>query len=374
MSRARNHTTEQPKEDRLRVLVVDDSPVARAVLRSILESDERIEVIGVARNGWEAVQLTAQLQPDVITMDVRMPRMDGYEATRQIMAYNPTPILIVTASLAKQDVDFSFRMLEAGALDILEKPAGDEPQSLRSRAQDLIERVLLLSRVRVITHLRGRRKRPSPPGPPPPLPTIEVIPAPVPAEAPERIVVIGASTGGPRAIQKILKGLPRDFSAPILIVQHMATGFMQGLVEWLSGEIPLRIAIARNGEGLEPGRIYVAPEGRQMTVNQRTIQLANTPRTNPIPSIDVTMHTAAQFFGRRAVGVLLTGMGDDGAQGLLTIHRAQGITIVQNEASSTIFGMPRVAIQLGAAQKILPLNEIAPAICSAVHAQEKVPS
>ncbi len=359
---SQQQTAGQPKK--LRVLVVDDSPVARAVLRSILERDGQIEVVGLARNGWEAVQLTAQLRPDVITMDVRMPGMDGYEATRQIMAYHPTPILIVTASLAKQDVDFSFHMLEAGALDIFEKPAGDDPSALRNRAQALIERVRLLSRVRVITHLRGRRRQPAPT--PAPLAPVQVQPAPMPLQSPERLVVIGASTGGPRALRQVLHRLPADLPAPVLVVQHMAVGFMQGLVEWLAGETALQVATAHDGEGLAPGRVYVAPENRHLLVEPRRVRLADRPATTPIPSVDVTMHAAARTFGRRAIGVLLTGMGDDGARGLLAIRRAGGSTIAQDEATSTIFGMPRAAIELGAAEQVLPLEAIAPAIQEAV--------
>ncbi len=353
---------------KLRVLVVDDSPVARAVLRSILEGDPGIEVVGLARNGWEAVQMTARLRPDVITMDVRMPEMDGYEATCQIMAYHPTPILIVTASLSKQDVDFSFRMLEAGALDILEKPAGEDPVALRSKARDLIERVRLLSRVRVITHLRGRRA-----GRPLPLASIRAEPCPVPAEAPDRLVVIGASTGGPRALQRILSSLPADFPAPILVVQHIASGFTRGLVEWLAGETRLRVSLAHQDDGLVPGRVYIAPEGCHLLPNHRRIHLAETPRTPLIPSVDVTMRAAAQNLGRRAIGILLTGMGNDGAEGLLAIRRAGGITIAQDQATSTIFGMPRAAIELGAPQQVLPLEEIAPALLRAVVGEKETP-
>lgn len=345
--------------ERLRVLVVDDSPVARAVLRSILESDPGIQVVGVARNGWEAVQLTSRLRPDVITMDVRMPEMDGAEATEQIMAYYPTPILVVTASLAKEDVDFSFRMLEAGALDIFEKPAGDDPVALRACAQALVERVRLLARVRVITHLRGRRRRRIEPTSPPPA---------VPHGAsPSRLVVIGASTGGPKALQRVLSGLPSGFPAPILVVQHIASGFIQGMCDWLAGEIRLPIGVARDGEALEPGRVYVAPENRHLVPEHDRLHLSDRPRTTPMPCVDVTMEEAARVFGGRAVGVLLTGMGSDGARGLLAIRKAGGRTIVQNQSTCTIFGMPRAAIELGAAEKVLPLEEIASALVEVVY-------
>ena len=355
------------KAKRLRVLVVDDSPVARSVLRSILESDPSIEVVGTARNGWEGVQMATQLAPDVITMDVRMPEMDGYEATQQIMAYHPRPILIVTASLAKQDVDFSFRMLEAGALDIFEKPAGDDPDALRGRAQALVERVRLLSRVRVITHLRGRRRV----GPPePPIRHVEVKPSAVPAEAPDWLVVIGASTGGPRAIQRVLAQIPQTFPAPVLVVQHIANGFIQGLADWLDGETQLSVAVARQGEGLVAGRVYIAPEGQHLVPERRALRLAATPRTTPIPSVDVTMQAAAQSWSTQAIGVLLTGMGGDGARGLLAIRKAGGVTIAQDQATSTIFGMPNVAIQLGAAQQVLPLDKIAVAIQAVVTQEE----
>lgn len=357
----------RPDEKRLRVLVVDDSPVARSVLRSILESAPGVEVVGTACNGWEGVQMATQLQPDVITMDVRMPEMDGYEATQQIMAYHPRPILIVTASLAKQDVDFSFRMLEAGALDIFEKPSGDDPEALRGRAQALVERVRLLSRVRVITHLRGRRKVHAPA----PIRHIEVKPSIVPLETPGHLVVIGASTGGPRAIQRILARLPGDLAAPVLVIQHIANGFTQGLADWLAGETALRVAVAREGEGLAAGRVYVAPEGRHMVPERKTIQLSATPRTAPIPSVDVTMQAAAHSWGAAAIGVLLTGMGSDGARGLLSIRKAGGTTIAQDQATSTIFGMPHAAIQIEAACKVLPLDEIAAAVQEAVRAPVK---
>ncbi len=350
--------------ERLRVLVVDDSPVARAVLRSILESDPGIEVVGLARNGWEAVQLTSRLRPDVITMDVRMPEMDGVEATEQIMAYYPTPILIVTASLAKEDVDFSFRMLEAGALDIFEKPAGDDPVALRACAQALVERVRLLSRVRVITHLRGRRRRKSEP----------TYPLQGTPQGASRLVVIGASTGGPKALQRVLSRLPSAFPAPILVVQHIASGFIQGMCEWLAGEIRLPIGVARDGEVLEPGRVYVAPENRQLVPEHDRLHVSDRPRTTPMPSVDVTMQEAARVFGARAVGVLLTGMGSDGAQGLLAIRKAGGQTMVQDQSTCTIYGMPRAAIELGAAQKVLPVEEIASALMEAVYQNVAIPT
>ncbi len=370
IKRVRYRTPDDDNERKLRVLITDDSPVARAVLRSILEREPGIEVVGVARNGWEAVQMTAQLHPDIITMDVRMPQMDGFQATQQIMAYHPTPILIVTASLAKQDVDFSFRMMEAGALDIFEKPAGDDPEALKARAHALVERVRLLSRVRVITHLRGRRRG----VPPKPLTPVEVAPTPVPAKSPERIVVIGASTGGPRALQRILSQLPEDFPAPIVVIQHMASGFTQGLAEWLGGETLLRVALAQDGEGLAAGRVYIAPDGRHLIPNPRVIRLEDSPKTLPMPSVDVTMHAAARNFGRRAIGVLLTGMGSDGAHGLLAIRGAKGITIAQDQSSSTIFGMPRAAIELGAAQQVLPVAGIAPILLQTVKAAVTAPT
>jgi two-component system chemotaxis response regulator CheB len=188
----------------------------------------------------------------------------------------------------------------------------------------------------------------------------------VPVETPDRLVVIGASTGGPRAVQRILMRLPDNLPAPILVVQHIANGFTQGLADWLSGETALRVAVAREGEGLAAGRVYVAPEGRHMMPERKTIQLSTTPRTSPIPSVDVTMQAAARSWGAAAIGVLLTGMGSDGARGLLSIRQAGGTTIAQDQATSTIFGMPQAAIQLKAVLKVLPLDEIAAAIEEAV--------
>jgi len=214
----------------------------------------------------------------------------------------------------------------------------------------------------VITHLRGRRKA----GPPDPIRHVEVKPSTVPAETPGRLVVLGASTGGPRAVQRILARLPGDLDAPVLLVQHIASGFTQGLADWLAGETALRVAVAREGEGLAAGRVYVAPEGQHIVPERQTIRLSATPRTLPIPSVDVTMQAAARNWGAAAIGVLLTGMGSDGARGLLAIRQAGGITIAQDQATSTIFGMPNAAIQIGGAIRVLPLDEISAAIQAAV--------
>ena len=353
----------------IRVVVVDDSALMRRVIAGMLEQDPGIRVVGAARNGREAIDLVKTLRPDIVTMDVRMPVMDGLATTEHLMAYCPTPILVVTASLAKHEVDITFKMLGAGALEVFEKPSAASPLELERAGRALIRRVKVLARVSVVTHLRGRRRsstslepatgekeprgqrnkeREKPPSPPASA-----------GAADFPLVVIGASTGGPRAVYQVLAELPRDLPAAILIVQHIAAGFSPGMAEWLAHASQLPVALAREGQPIRAGEILVAPDQCDLLITgERTVHLSANPLLIQRPSIDIAMQAAAEVFGARALGVLLTGMGRDGAYGMLTISRRGGHTIAQDEASSTIFGMPRAAIQLGAAREVLPVTRI----------------
>ena len=372
----------------IRVVVVDDSALMRRVITGLLEQDPAIQVVGTARDGREAINQVEALRPDIVTMDVRMPVMDGLATTEHLMAYCPTPILVLTASLASHDVDITFKMLGAGALEVIEKPSGHDPIALERTGRALIRRIKVLARVKVVTHLRGRRR--STVGPeaaghietkkhadkparrhtsngeektPQPRPVSQFPTPPIsrsPGLPPFPLIVIGASTGGPRVVYQLLAGLPADLPAAVLVVQHIAEGFSAGMAEWLALASPLPVVLAKEGRPLRPGEILIAPDQRDLLITrEQTIHLSENPLLIQRPSIDISMQAAAEVFGPRAIGVLLTGMGRDGAYGMLTIRRANGYTIAQDEATSTIFGMPRAAIQLGAANEVLPAPRIA---------------
>lgn len=345
-----------------RVLIVDDSPVAREIISSILRSDGHIEVAGQAANGQEAIEAVGALKPDLVTMDINMPVMDGLAAIEQIMAYNPTPILVVTAS---QEAGLAYRAISSGALEVVEKPALDPGDR---RWSDFAQRVRVLAGVRVISHLRGRRTQPSPPGDTIALPEtvarrkFEGLPA---ADAPgprpaRRVVAVGASTGGPAALSQLLEQLPGNLPGAILIVQHISAGFTQGLVEWMSTLTDLRVKEAESGEVITNGVAYVAPAGRHMLVLPGgRLALDSGPAVEgQRPSADVLFSSVQREYGARAIGVLLTGMGRDGAQGLKRMRDGGATTIAQDRETSVVYGMPRVAVEIGAAGKVLPIHSI----------------
>lgn len=340
----------------LRVLIVDDSELMRRVLQGLIESDPELLVVGTAADGREAITLVAQLHPDIITMDVRMPNLDGLAATEYLMAYHPTPILVLTASLSRHDVDITFKMLAAGALDVIEKPRlSDDPGLVRARSE-LLRRLKLLARVQVVTHLRGRRLAQST-ATPPATAASDTLGLALPVRPRrlmrEPVVVIGASTGGPRVLQQILSTMPHDFGAPLLVVQHIADHFVGGLIEWLGATSTLPVRLACAGEPLLPGVVLVAPERRDLLLGpDDTVALGREARQGHA-SIDCSMTAVAERYGRRAIGVLLTGMGSDGAAGLLAIRAAGGHTIAQSQESCVVWGMPRAAIERNAAAEVL---------------------
>lgn len=377
----------------------------RRMLRTMLESDPGIRVVGEAANGRAALDCVTRLKPHVITMDVRMPVMDGLETTEHLMAYQPTPILVVTASLSRYDIDITFQMLGAGALDVIEKPDLTDPNALEASRRELIQRVKSVARMRVITHLRGRRRSGTPPegvpaqvrpaeAPPepgrwrvtrtPPQPTAadssgSPVPAPptstpagtggagaaaspapaVAAMSAFPLVVIGASAGGPRIVRQIMTHLPASFPAAIIIAQHIADGFSAGMVEWLAGSSSLTVDLARDNTRLFAGTALVAPDGCDLVVQRTgTVRLQREPAIHPRPSVDLAMQTAAAIFGRHTIGVLLSGMGRDGALGMQAIRHAGGYTLAQDEATAPIYGMPRSAVELGAVDAVLPPEQI----------------
>ncbi|HEY4744337.1 MAG TPA: chemotaxis-specific protein-glutamate methyltransferase CheB [Desulfuromonadaceae bacterium] len=340
------------KHETIRVLIVDDSPTVRLMLEQIFRSDPAFTVAGVASDGLEAISAVDRLAPDVITMDMFMPAMDGLEATRRIMERRPTPIVMVSGNLDPEEVISSFRAMEAGALVAVPKPRGMGHPEHDADAALLIQRVKLMAEVRVVRRWPAR-----PAGGVAPLP---LPPAVGPRPEVPRIVAIGASTGGPVAINTILSALPADFPAPVLIVQHMAQGFIHGFAEWLGLSSRLPVHVGGEGERPLPGHVYIAPEGCHMLVEGGILSFSRSaPENGQVPSVSALFRSVAQAFGSGAIGILLTGMGNDGARELRLIRESGGVTIAQDEASSVVFGMPGEAMRFAAATCVLSPDRIA---------------
>lgn len=330
-----------------RVLVVEDSPVARELITHLLTRDPQITVTAVAGDGVEAVRLTQELQPDVILMDVHMPRMNGLEATREIMRTTPTPIVVMSATSVGTEAAMVFEATQAGALTFVQKPGA--AASDQDGAHRLVEMVKAMAEVKVI----GRRHQRSGP------PREVVAPATRPSQA-VRVIAIGASTGGPPALMAILKALPRNFALPVVMVQHITPGFTEGLATWLASASSFDVQVARDGEVLQGGRAYLPPDGVQVVVaaGNRIQLVPRLPEQTFCPSIDRLFKSVAEVFGPAALGIILTGMGRDGAEGLRRMRESGGLTIAQDEASSAVFGMPKEAARLKAAIYVLPLTKI----------------
>jgi len=341
----------------IRVLVVEDSPVVREFLVHILNSDSEIRVVGTASDGEEAVRAVARWKPDVITMDIHMPRRNGFEATRTIMQTHPTPIVIVTGSSNVDEVATAFHVLEAGALAAVPRPSGLGRPDHEATAKEIVRTVKLMSEVKVVRRWARPRRASIVSGPAARLaaPTKRSVPREI------KLVAMGASTGGPLAIQAILSALPKDFPVPVLVVQHMAAGFVEGFVEWLSQASALPTLLAADRQLPLPGHAYIAPDGFHMKVRlDGTLSLSNDERVNGLrPAVSQLLRSVAQVYGPQAIGVLLTGMGKDGAEELKSLHEQGAITIAQDRESSIVHGMPGEAIALGAATYVLPPNQIA---------------
>jgi two-component system, chemotaxis family, protein-glutamate methylesterase/glutaminase len=348
----------------IRVLVVEDSPTVRELLICILSSDPAIEVVGTAQTGEEALEAVEHIRPDLITMDVHMPKMNGFDATRRIMETRPTPIVIVSGTADTSDTTKAFRAIESGALAILQKPSGPGHPGHEQNSVDLLRTVKLMSEVKVVR--RWPRHRP----------VVETLPATTvsnefhlqPVHTLIRLVAIGASTGGPPALQTILAGLPKDFPVPVLIVQHIAAGFTQGLVDWLAQSSSLPVQMPIHGQLILPGRVYVAPDGLQMAMcADARIQLrTDEPENGLRPSVSYLFRSVAKAYGPGAIGVLLTGMGKDGAWELKLMKDQGAVTIVQDRDTSVVHGMPGEAIKLGGASYVLSPEKIRMALTSLV--------
>ncbi|NOT57440.1 MAG: chemotaxis-specific protein-glutamate methyltransferase CheB [Deltaproteobacteria bacterium] len=358
----------------IRVLVVEDSLVQRTLLVGLLKADPEISVVGAVTSGAEALAFLARDKPDVVTMDLRMPDMNGLEVTRQIMETTPLPVVIVSEYWDAESADLTFRAMEAGAVAGVSKPSVGRPES-EEVARQLIQTVKLMSEVKVIRRWpRSRRadnlslvSPPSSSSRISPTSALVVTPPPPPPQPKDiSLVAIGASTGGPPVLRTILAALPRTFPVPILIVQHIARGFTSSLVQWLKTEASPLVQVAKQGEEMLPGHIYIAPDDFQMGValNKR-IALALDPVEHSLrPSVSYLFRSLVSVYGGNVIAVLLTGMGRDGAQELRLLRDQGAITIAQNKETSVVHGMPGVAIALDAATHIMAPEEIAPLLVS----------
>ena len=325
------------------MLVVDDSPICQAMIRHALSVDPELEVVGVCSDGEHAIAEAKRLKPAVITMDIEMPGMDGLTAVEHIMAEVPTPILVLTGDPERSTKEAVGRALELGALALQVKP----PLESDPAAWKLAREVKLLASVAVIRHVRGRH-RPQSWTPPAVDPT-----------HPVQFVAIGSSTGGPQVIHRLLAELPRDFPAPIAIVQHINPSFAESLASWLDAASPLKVRLAREGDRLVAGEVLIAPPDQHLTIARGRVQLkAGPPRDGHIPSASALLESAGVAFGPGVVGVVLTGMGSDGAEGLATVKRQGGRTIAQSKESCVVFGMPAAAIALGCVDHVVGSEEL----------------
>jgi len=339
---------------RVRVLVVEDSLTVRRQLCSIIAGDAGFELVGEAEDGQRAIELCEQLRPDVITMDMMMPNVTGLAATEHIMAHYPTPILVVSASVNRGELFQTYEALAAGAVDVFEKPRGNEPEGVWEK--NFLATLRLVSRIRVITHPRARLGRAADAR----RPRSTLHPTKY------RALAIGASTGGPGAVVQILRALPAKLSVPILLIVHLGEAFAGPFAEWLDQQSPHRVRLATDGQALGSGVTMAAPDRHLVLAGNALRVTHDAARHSCRPSVDVLFESVARELGAQAIGCLLTGMGRDGAAGLLAMRRAGAHTIAQDEASSVVFGMPREAILLDAAVRVLPLDAIGPAISALV--------
>jgi two-component system chemotaxis response regulator CheB len=343
------------KNKAIRVLVVEDSRVIAEFLTHVLNADPGIEVVGLATDGEEAVVAAQRTRPDVITMDIHMPKVNGFDATRKIMETCPAPIVIVSGSVNDAEVAVTFRAIEAGAVAAVERPNIAHPQGDGAAVKELVDTVKLMSEVKVIRRWPRSRSDTAPHS----ISRSAIRKLSYPAQA--QVVAMGASTGGPLVLQAVLARLPKDFSLPLLMVQHMSPGFVCGFADWLADTSGYPVRVAQEGETLLPGHAYVAPDDAHLGVRpDRRILLSKTAREHGLrPAVSFLFRSVEQAFGSAVIAVLLTGMGRDGANELRDLKSAGAVTIAQDEASSVVHGMPGEAIQLGAATYVLPPEAIA---------------
>jgi two-component system chemotaxis response regulator CheB len=356
--------TNSPQEKKIRVLIVDDSTFMCRVLRDIINADPQLEVVGQGRDGRDAVAMAESLKPDVITMDINMPHVDGLQATEQIMSQHPRPIVIVSSE-SREGAASTLRALELGAIDFVPKPSSGIDLDMRSVRDDLTRKLKLASKVRVVrTATRSKSVAPASAG------SVVRNPHATASQTGDKspIVVIAASTGGPAAVTKVVEGLPKDLAAAVILVLHMPAAFTSQFTAQLSEVASLAVKEAAPNETVQPGTIYICPGSSHLRMSlQGKIQLDQGPRIEGYrPCADVAFETIASYARGLAIGVVLTGMGNDASKGALALRSKGGFVIAQDEATSMIFGMPAEAIKLGAVHEVRPLSEISAAIESRV--------
>ncbi len=344
----------------LRILIVEDSAVVAMLLKAILQQQPDMQVVGHARDGREGVQLARELKPDVITMDIRMPVMDGFEATRQIMDDCPTPIVVISSSVDNEELRITFRAIEEGALAVMEKPRGFSHPDFEAIRRDLVDTVRAMSQVKMFR--RQKFTRPS---------GLDIYEKAIHQKTKAyELLAIGCSTGGPQALHQIFSSLPVGFPVPVVVTQHISKGFVGGLVSWLADNTQLKVKLAEHGEALKPGTVYFAPDDQHLLVSRSSggliALLSSDAACNGFrPSVSPMFNSIVQACQHHAIGALLTGMGMDGADGLLALRRAGSHTVVQDEASSVVFGMPGAAVALGAVDQVVALDQL-PAYLSSI--------
>lgn len=346
----------------IRVLIAEDSPTARQLLVSIFDGDAGFEVVGQAKNGTEAIEMAIALRPDLISMDVEMPILSGIEATREIMRDAPTPIIIVTATTSSKDVSLALTATQAGALTVVEKPSNPLSPSFDEQRGQLLSMARAMAAVKVVRRVRTGDTGPRPTPPARPAVSAEI-----------RLVAIGTSTGGPAALHQILRELGTSCPVPIVIVQHMAHGFLQGLADWLRANSGVHISLATDGQLLMPGAAYLAPDDAHLgvTADVRATLYRGAAIGGFRPSVDYLFDSGGRAFGGSLLAAILTGMGQDGVEGLRTVKANGGTVLAQDEASSIVFGMAQQAIVGGLVDEVIPLGRIGRRIGEIVRATRR---
>lgn len=351
------------KPDRpIRVLVVDDSPTARTLIVSILQGDPSFQVVGEGVNGAEAIALAVALRPDLISMDIHMPIVDGLEATKEIMRQAPTPIIIVSASAVSSDVSLALSATQAGALTVVAKPGGPRSPGFDRECEQILSMARAMAAVKVVRRSGvgnvGEKWNASPRGQ---------------AAGPIRLVAIGTSTGGPAALHRILLDLGRDFATPVVVVQHMAHGFMGGLADWLRNNAGQKVSLAIDGEPLVNGAVYLAPDDAHLgvTPDNRAMLFRGAAIGGFRPAVDYLFDSCGRAHGESLLAVILTGMGRDGVDGLRTVKSKGGLVLAQDERTSVVFGMAMEALNAGVVDEVIPIERIGRRIGEIVGSQSR---
>lgn len=338
--------------NRVKVLIVEDSPVVQRLLEHVIDGDPRLQVVGIAADATEAMRMIQLLAPDIVTMDIRLPHMNGFEATRWIMREHPLPIVVVASNVDDRALDISMNALRAGALSVVAKPPGLSHADYQTMAERLRTQLVIMSEVKVVRQ-HGMHNTVPPLPPPPP-----------PRAAHRQLVAMVASTGGPGALSRIFGALPADFPVPVVVVQHMGAAFIAGFAHWLGSVSALPVSLVQDHDRLKPGHVHVAPGDAHMVVADGVVLLDHGALVQgQRPSGDVLFDSVALAYGNRAIGVLLTGMGEDGARGLETLCKAGAHTIAEAQSTAVIWGMPGAAVARAAAVEQLPLDVIALRLC-----------